>query len=235
MRLDQFLVQQGVAASREHAKSLILKGQFGLGLKPSLQVTNNLAQELQRLESQPKRFVGRAGAKLWGFLEQHPLGCQNKVVLDVGSSTGGFAQVLLEKGAKRVVCVDVGQGQLAKELRENPKIELHESCDIRVFQASHIYDLLVCDVSFISLRLLLATLIPLSPKLLLLFKPQFEVGLGVRRNKKGVVLDKQAIDKSLAEFLSLAENLGLKTRCVCESTLKGKEGNVEMFILLERG
>ncbi|BCZ19766.1 Hemolysin Tly [Helicobacter sp. NHP19-012] len=235
MRLDQFLVQQGVATSREHAKSLILKGQFGLGLKPSLQVTQELAQELQTLPPQPKRFVGRAGAKLWGFLEQHPLECQDKVVLDVGSSTGGFAQVLLEKGARRVVCVDVGQGQLAKELRANPRIELHESCDIRAFQASCIYDLLVCDVSFISLRLLLATLAPLSPQLLLLFKPQFEVGLGVRRNKKGVVLDKEAISQSLEAFLTLAQNMGLKVLCICESALKGKEGNTEFFILLERG
>ncbi|GMB90409.1 Hemolysin Tly [Helicobacter ailurogastricus] len=235
MRLDQFLVQRGVATSREHAKSLILKGQIGLGLKPSLQITDKLATQLQTLKPQPKRFVGRAGEKLWGFLEQHPLDCQNKVVLDVGSSTGGFAQVLLEKGAGRVVCVDVGQGQLAKELRENPKIELHESCDIRAFQPSQIYDLLVCDVSFISLRLLLATLAPLSSQLLLLFKPQFEVGLRVKRNKKGVVLDQEAINQSLQEFLTLAQNLGLKVCCVCESALKGKAGNAEIFILLERG
>ncbi|BEG57913.1 Hemolysin Tly [Helicobacter sp. NHP21005] len=235
MRLDQFLVNRGVAASREHAKSLILQGQIGLGLKPSLQVTQELAQKLQDLKPQPKRFVGRAGAKLWGFLEQHPLECHNKVVLDVGSSTGGFAQVLLEKGAARVVCVDVGQGQLAKELRANPKIELHESCDIRAFQPSQIYDLLVCDVSFISLSLLLATLAPLSPLQLWLFKPQFEVGLRVRRNKRGVVLDKQAIAQNLEGFLLLVRNLGFKVLCVCPSTLKGKEGNTEIFILGERG
>ncbi|BCZ17997.1 Hemolysin Tly [Helicobacter sp. NHP19-003] len=235
MRLDQFLVQRGVAASREHAKSLILKGQIGLGLKPSLQVTDKLVKELQDLEPQPKRFVGRAGEKLWGFLEQHPLDCQNKIVLDVGSSTGGFAQVLLEKGAARVVCVDVGRGQLAKELRENPRIELHESCDIRAFQPSQVYDSLVCDVSFISLRLLLPTLAPLSPNLLLLFKPQFEVGLGVKRSKKGVVLDQEAINKNLQEFLILAQNLGLKVLCVDRSALKGKEGNSEFFVLLERG
>ncbi|WP_163531686.1 23S rRNA (cytidine-2'-O)-methyltransferase TlyA [Helicobacter suis] len=240
MRLDQYLVEKGLVKSRTCAKALILEGKVSTNghvlNKPSLEVKGELLESLeQNLTLIPRRFISRAGQKLWHYLEKYPIDCYNKVILDVGSSTGGFAQVLLEKGAMRVVCIDVGKDQLDPILRTHPQIELHEKCDIRHFKTSTTHDLLTCDVSFISLHLLLKTLLPLSRRYLLLFKPQFEVGRFVKRNKKGVVMDLNATRQCLENFIREVQAYGLKVVRIEESSLKGKEGNVEFFIDLHRG
>ncbi|WP_281747398.1 23S rRNA (cytidine-2'-O)-methyltransferase TlyA [Helicobacter suis] len=239
MRLDQYLVEKGLVKSRTWAKQLILEGKIctnGYILsKPSLEIKGVLLESLeQNLTLIPKRFISRAGQKLWHYLEKYHIDCYHKIVLDVGSSTGGFAQVLLEKGAMRVICVDVGKDQLDPSLKTHPQIELHERCDIRYFKTSTMHDLLTCDVSFISLHLLLKTLLPLSRRYLLLFKPQFEVGRFVKRNKRGVVMDFNATRQCLENFIKEAQGYGLKVMRIEESGLKGKEGNVEFFIDLQR-
>ena len=131
-----------------------------------------------------KLFVSRAGEKLGAFLETHFVDFKGKVVLDVGASKGGFSQVALLKGAKRVLCVDVGKMQLDESLKQDKRIECYEECDIRGFKTPETIDLALCDVSFISLYYILEAILPLSDEFLTLFKPQFEVGRGIKRNKK---------------------------------------------------
>ncbi|MFC3848463.1 TlyA family RNA methyltransferase [Helicobacter baculiformis] len=233
MRLDQFLVLKGLAQSRSQAKTLIEQGlikSVGRTLfKASLQVPLDL--EL----SVPQRvFVSRAGAKLWHYLAHYPLDCTNKVILDVGSSKGGFAQVLLEKGAKKVVCVDVGTNQLDPCLREHPQVRIVEQCDIRTFIPQETYDFLTCDVSFISLSKILGVLCALSAECLVLFKPQFEVGKEVKRNKRGVVCDPMRVETRLKEFIGEIETLGRRVRHIQPSEIKGKAGNAEIFIHFQR-
>ncbi|WP_104690279.1 23S rRNA (cytidine-2'-O)-methyltransferase TlyA [Helicobacter felis] len=233
MRLDQFLVHKGLAQSRSQAKDLILQGKVvsegQLLSKPSLEVSACLeVQLLQRV------FVSRAGEKLWHYLARYPLDCAGKVILDVGSSKGGFAQVLLERGAKKVVCVDVGTNQLDMRLRAHPRIQVIEQCDIRHFTPKENYDLLTCDVSFISLSKILGVLCALSARALVLFKPQFEVGKEAKRNKAGVVCDTARIEARLQEFVAEIEALGGRVCHICPSEIKGKAGNAEFFIYFEQ-
>ncbi|WP_121021726.1 23S rRNA (cytidine-2'-O)-methyltransferase TlyA [Helicobacter vulpis] len=233
MRLDQYLVHRGLAQSRSQAKNLIVKGAItsaGRVLdKPSLQVG-----ECLELCVQQRVFVSRAGEKLWHYLERHPLDCTNKVILDVGSSKGGFVQVLLEKGARKVVCVDVGTNQLDPRLREDPRVQVLEQCDIRAFSPQENYDLLTCDVSFISLSKILKTLCALSGEVVLLFKPQFEVGTRAKRDKRGVVCDAHAISARLQAFLSEIDALGWRVCTLETSQIRGKAGNAEIFIHIQR-
>ncbi|WP_104749355.1 23S rRNA (cytidine-2'-O)-methyltransferase TlyA [Helicobacter cynogastricus] len=233
MRLDQFLVQERLAQSRSQAKELIVQGKVaskGVILhKPSLEIC--VPFEVQILQ---KVFVSRAGEKLWDYLASHPINCTDWVILDVGASKGGFAQVLLEKGARRVVCVDVGTNQLDMRLRVDSRVQVVEQCDIRAFVPTERYDLLTCDVSFISLSKILKVLCALSHRALLLFKPQFEVGREVKRNKAGVVCDEARIQARLAEMCAEIEALGGRVRHICPCKLKGKAGNAEFFIYFEQ-
>lgn len=259
MRLDSALFSLGLFPSRQKAKEALLekkvryKGQ--ILSKPALEVTRESAIDSQNLKEKseitisPKdlqiadSLVGRAGYKLRAFLDegilaQSGLSLKDASVLDIGSSTGGFAQVLLQEGAKSITCVDVGSNQLHKSLRENEKITLYENCDVRDFakmpsQKSAHYDLLTCDVSFISLFCILDSLLSFDcPYLLLLFKPQFEVGKLAKRNKKGVVIDEKLIQNALENFCAhLAKTHILSTH---KSQISGKEGNNEIFIFAKR-
>jgi len=150
--------------------------------------------------------------------------------LDVGSSTGGFVQVLLEEGALHVSAVDVGSEQLHISLRDDTRVELFEKTDVREFVSEREFDLLTCDVSFIGLEQILKDLDRLSSaKILILFKPQFEVGLGVKRTTKGVVKDEFAINRAKEKFLASCFALGWELLKTQKSILKGKEGNEETF------
>ncbi|PAF44250.1 TlyA family RNA methyltransferase [Helicobacter sp. 11S02596-1] len=245
MRLDYYLVKNGYCKSREKAKSLITQGKISVNgtriFKPSFEVGTSDGLDLESnacnitiARDSSTLLVSRAGAKLLDYMQKNGIDCALKRVLDVGSSTGGFAQVLLERGAMEVTCVDVGSNQLDKQLRENPKIRLFEQCDIRKFSSPVRFDLLVCDVSFISLSKILDVLIPLSDTYILLFKPQFEVGRGVKRNKKGVIQDKVAIQERLEAFCLELESRGLVILNIQKSILKGKEGNEEFFFHIKK-
>jgi 23S rRNA (cytidine1920-2'-O)/16S rRNA (cytidine1409-2'-O)-methyltransferase len=148
--------------------------------------------------------------------------------LDIGASTGGFSEVSLEKGAEKVVSVDVGTDQLAEKLRKDNRIESYENTDFRNFEYSETFDVIVSDVSFISLNKLIQNIDKYAKKdIILLFKPQFEVGKDVKRDKKGVVLDKIAIEKAKENFENNCKNLGWKLFRSEASSIKGKEGNIE--------
>ena len=156
-------------------------------------------------------------------------------VLDVGSSTGGFVQILLQRGAKSVTALDVGSSQLSEILRRNPRVIVRENTDIREFESEKKFDLITCDVSFISLNLILKSLASLAKSaLIVLFKPQFEVGAEIKRNKKGVLKDEKAVRAARAKFERLCAELGLVVLQTSACKITGKEGNREFFYLLKR-
>jgi len=231
MRLDEFLVKSGIIESRNKAKELIknkkVKVNGKLETKPSLKVDN---PDIEILE---KVYVSRAAWKLKNYLEKYNLSFDNKSVIDVGSSTGGFSEVALEKGAKKVVCVDVGDNQLHPKIRQNSKVEVYENTDIRDFEYNEKFDILVSDVSFISLLKIFDKLKILSDEMILLFKPQFEVGKEAKRDKRGVVIDNEAIKKAKENFEKEVSGEFEILRSE-ESSIKGKEGNIEYIYHLRR-
>ncbi|CAM2914342.1 TlyA family RNA methyltransferase [Helicobacter burdigaliensis] len=237
MRLDKECLKRGLLDSRNKVQEFILKGFVFVNgkvcYKNSLEVSQ---KDFIELKAQ-KIFVSRAGEKLYYFLKEKQdfISLKDKKALDVGSSTGGFTQVLLELGAKRIVCVDVGKDQLHTSLKENEKVELHEKMDIRDFITNENFEVVVCDVSFISLEQILTSLQKFAASwLILLFKPQFEVGKEAKRNKKGVVQEEQKIQAKLELILKQLEQIGFKIRFVEKSKVKGKEGNEEFFIAAKR-
>lgn len=232
MRLD-VCVAQSFGISREKAQGWIKNKNVKVGdrlvCKPSFGVCANDEVSVVRADC----FVGRGALKLLGFLESHRIVVPHRS-LDIGSSTGGFVQALLHKGAREVVCVDVGKAQLHKTLLEDRRVVVFEQTDIRDFDSSP-FLLVTCDVSFISLRAILPSVARLClGEAIVLFKPQFEVGRGARRNKKGVVVDEHAIKKAREEIVRLCVDLGFRVHCVQPCCIAGKEGNAESFIHLFR-
>jgi 23S rRNA (cytidine1920-2'-O)/16S rRNA (cytidine1409-2'-O)-methyltransferase len=228
LRLDKFLAITGYVTSRNKASELIKKQKVKVNGKivdkTSFDVNEN--DKIEILEG--KIYVSRAAWKLKNYLEKYNIDFNEKVVLDIGASTGGFSEVSLEKGAKKVVAVDVGTNQLAEKLKKDSRIENYENIDFRKFEYPEKFDVIVSDVSFISLNKLIENIDKYAIKdIILLFKPQFEVGKNVKRDKKGVVLDKIAIEKAKANFERNCKNLGWKLLRSEESSIKGKEGNIE--------
>jgi len=228
VRLDNYLVEKDLAQSRNKAQEIIKAGLVSVNnksiLKPSFGVTEN--DEVHVTEH--KDYVSRAAFKLDEFLNETGLHVKNKTSLDIGSSTGGFTQVLLERGVREVSCVDVGHDQLHHSLRHDERVEVYEGCDIRKFDSDKQFDLIVSDVAFISLHYILDDVDRLaSEDIILLFKPQFEVGREVKRDKNGVVLDKKAIINAMIKFEDACKLKNWQLVQKSPSKLTGKEGNLE--------
>ena len=235
VRLDMFLVENGYFDSRNKAseaiKSRNIKIDGKIISKPSWIVEEHPKVELLQEYS----YVSRAGYKLKEFLKECEVDIKDKRCLDIGSSTGGFVEVLLEYGAKSVTAVDVGKDQLHKGVKANNKVISLEGMDIREFEDEDGFDIVTCDVSFVGIGHILPKIKELSKdKIIILFKPQFEVGKDVKRDKKGVVKDKKAIQRATQKFESLLVSSELKIIKKDESKLKGKEGNVEYFYYIQR-
>lgn len=234
MRLDYYLFQSGLVQSRQKAQELIeslsvfVNGR--LVNKNSFEISSNASIVFK----EQKQWVARSGEKLYRFLLSNEISVEGREILDIGSSTGGFSEVLLHLGAKKITCVDVGSNQLHQKLRQDSKISFFENQDIRTFKHAP-FELVVCDVSFISLSLLIDKIYDLTAQeCILLFKPQFEVGRGVKRNKKGVIIQKESIQEALEKFLFLSKQIGFRLK-ICEmSAIKGKNGNEEYFIYLSK-
>ncbi|EJF06643.1 hemolysin A [Thiovulum sp. ES] len=234
MRADTYISKKFPELSRNKIQSLIKDSEILLDgkvlKKSSFQIENEPEIEFLKKDI----FVGRGGDKLHHFLENIDLDISNFVALDVGASTGGFTEVLLKNGVEKVFALDVGTLQLHQKLRENPKVISIENTDIRKFETSQKFDLITCDVSFISLSAILSDLVRLTNNyLILLFKPQFEVGKNVKRDSRGVVLDKKAIWEAEQNFIQKCENLNLKLLEKKESEISGKKGNLETFFLFK--
>ena len=237
MRLDSYLVEKDFFESRNRAAVAIKSGLVSIDgkvvKKPSFKVTKSASVEVKA----SKFYVSRAAKKLEEYLKEFVLPIEGARCLDIGSSTGGFTQILLENGAKSVDCVDVGKEQLHASLRGNSKVSVFEETDIRDFKALP-YDLIVSDVSFISLLKIVDSVDSLcneNTTISLLFKPQFEVGLGVKRDSRGVVLDKRAIEQAKKIFELKTQELGWIIIDNRASRVSGKEGNIEYFYTFKKG
>lgn len=239
MRLDQRLFEEGIFDSREKAKQEILAGRVrdlksGEVLdKPGMKVKK--AQQFKVEER--SRFVSRAGEKLESFLKSQNFSFEGRVVLDVGSSTGGFSDCVLQRGASKVYAVDVGTHQLHEKIRHNPLVEVYEQTDIRDLDLSALEpkpSWVLVDVSFISMKKFLGRLLRCfsAARFLLLYKPQFEVGRFEKRSKSGVV-NEASRQQGLEAMLQDLKELGFKVLLVQDSAVKGAKGNQETFILAE--
>ncbi len=228
MRLDLYLVENFEIQSRNKAfeiiKSKKVKIDGKIINKPSYKIKEN--SEIEVLEEE--FYVSRAAYKLKYFLEDFNIEIEGKEALDIGSSTGGFAQVLLENKIKKITCIDVGSNQLHKKIKDNKKIEFFENQDIRTFKSKKSFELVTCDVSFISIHNILNDINRLSTnEIIILFKPQFEVGTNVKRDKKGVVKDEKAILLAKNRFIDTCSLLKWKLIYNAPSKLEGKDGNEE--------
>jgi 23S rRNA (cytidine1920-2'-O)/16S rRNA (cytidine1409-2'-O)-methyltransferase len=241
-RLDAELVRRGLARSREHAVDLIeAKSVLVRGIPASKPATAVDAETSITLVGLRDEYVSRGGHKLAGALDAFKeLKVEGRVALDAGASTGGFTDVLLKRGAKKVIAVDVGYGQLAWEIRQDSRVEIHDRTNVRALNRDVIrdeIDLVVADLSFISLAMVLPALISVSSSetdFLLMVKPQFEVGRE-KLGAGGVVREPELRRAAVYEVAKSAYELGLGTFGVVASPLPGPSGNVEYFLWLKGG
>jgi 23S rRNA (cytidine1920-2'-O)/16S rRNA (cytidine1409-2'-O)-methyltransferase len=241
-RLDAELVRRELARSREHAADLIeSRSVLVSGIPATKPATQVDAETSITLQGDRDDFVSRGGHKLAGALETFAdVQVSGKVCLDAGASTGGFTDVLLRGGAKLVVAVDVGYGQLAWELRQDPRVKILDRTNIRHLTGEMVgeeIDLVVADLSFISLSLVLPALAAVSKPsadYVLMVKPQFEVGRE-KLGAGGVVRDPALRRAAVLDVAEAAYDVGLGTMGIAASPLPGPAGNVEYFLWLRRG
>jgi 23S rRNA (cytidine1920-2'-O)/16S rRNA (cytidine1409-2'-O)-methyltransferase len=233
-RLDQLLVERGLAESREKAKALVLAGLVLIdgqkAGKPGQAVSTHCRLEL--VERLP--YVGRGGIKLAAALDRFGIDVTGRVCLDIGASTGGFTDCLLQRGALRVYAVDVGSGQLDWKLRNDTRVIVREGINARYLRFDDIGEhagLAVCDVSFISVTLILPSVVPIlqaGAEMVILVKPQFEVGRG-EVGKGGIVRDPELHQAACARAEGAARALGFRTTLM-DSPILGAEGNKEFLL-----
>lgn len=237
-RLDRLLVDRGLAESREKAQALIMAGEVLVDGRKA-QKPGEPADESSQLEILARpRFVGRGGIKLQFALEHFGINPAGKVCLDVGASTGGFTDCLLQNGAARVHALDVGHGQIDWKLRNDPRVEVYEGVNARHLTFDQIgepVDLAVCDVSFISATLILPAIAPLlkpEGEMVILVKPQFEAGKD-QVGKGGIVRDPAVQQAALDRVAASVVSLGF-TWAAVDSPIPGAEGNREILLHARR-
>jgi 23S rRNA (cytidine1920-2'-O)/16S rRNA (cytidine1409-2'-O)-methyltransferase len=235
MRLDLLLVQRGIAKSRSQAQDLIKRGAVSLHGKPVFKAGHEVSAE-ETVEVAPiRQYVARSAHKLVAALDRFSLSPAQRTCLDVGASTGGFTEVLLERGAARVFAVDVGHGQLHESLRADPRVISMEGVDARALKPEDLpspVEAVACDVSFISLLKVLPHVLPLAARgawLVALVKPQFEVGRALV-GKGGIVKDEAAKRDAAARAAAFIEAAGWTLCGLLPSPIKGQDGNEETLI-----
>ncbi|HOT29445.1 MAG TPA: TlyA family RNA methyltransferase [Candidatus Ozemobacteraceae bacterium] len=236
MRLDQCMVARGLCESRAKAQDLIRSGAVSVAGKVVTRPAHETGgEEAIAISADVPAYVGRAALKLKPVLAGGLIDVRGKRCLDVGASTGGFTQVMLEFGAAAVVALDVGSGQLHPSLRADPRVISRENCDLRRFDDADGFDVVTADVSFISLVRLLPDLDRLARgALVLLFKPQFEVGPDARRNRAGVVRDAAAVASARRAFEAEAARIGWRLVSAKPSDLPGRDGNLEYVYVFDK-
>ncbi len=245
-RIDKLLVDKGLADSRTKAQALIMAGVVLVNEqrvnKPSELFPTDSEIRLKHADDPALRYVGRGGLKLEAALREFQIDVTDLDCLDVGASTGGFTDCLLQRGARRVIAIDVGHNQLDWRLRNDPRVEVREGVNARYLSPAdfeNLFSLIVVDVSFISLTKVLPALVSLvSPAghLITLIKPQFEVGRG-EVGSGGIVRDPQKRLRVVDEVNAFAKGIGLMVRSVIESPIQGAEGNVEflgLYVVADR-
>ena len=235
-RIDKLLVERGLAESRTKAQAMVMAGVVLVNEqrveKPSDQFVPGAEIRIKRADDPTSRYVGRGGLKLEAALREFQIDVRGLVCLDVGASTGGFTDCLLQNGAAKVFAIDVGHNQIDWRLRNDPRVEVREGVNARYLAPDDFptsFDLVVIDVSFISLIKILPSVVPLlksSASLVVLIKPQFEVGRG-EVGSGGVVRDQAKRVKAVNNVNEFASALELKIEGTIESPITGAEGNIE--------
>ncbi|HTB79992.1 MAG TPA: TlyA family RNA methyltransferase [Opitutaceae bacterium] len=243
IRLDELLVARGLAATRTQAKALILAGRVLRGTERLDKPGRELPDDVELVLEQPPRFVSRGGEKLSAFLEKFSLDLRGAQVLDVGASTGGFTDCVLQAGAAAVTCVDVGRAQLHAKLRADPRVTNLEQLNARHLRPGNLphasYDAIVMDLSFISLKSVLPAVWPFlraGGTLVALVKPQFEAGKAEADKGRGVIRDetvRQAVLAGVRAF-ALAELPRAQLIGEMDSPLAGADGNREFLLGLKK-
>jgi 23S rRNA (cytidine1920-2'-O)/16S rRNA (cytidine1409-2'-O)-methyltransferase len=238
-RIDKLLVERGLADSRTKAQAMVMAGVVLVDEqrveKPSHQFDTNSSIRIKGGDDPTTRYVGRGGLKLEAALREFQIDVSGLTCLDVGASTGGFSDCLLQHGAKKVFAVDVGHNQIDWRLRNDPRVEVREGVNARYLTPEdfpHLFDLVVMDVSFISATKVLPAIVPLlaaGGSIITLIKPQFEVGRG-EVGGGGVVRDQAKRLRVVEEVNNAARELGLDPVKVIESPITGAEGNVEYLV-----
>jgi 23S rRNA (cytidine1920-2'-O)/16S rRNA (cytidine1409-2'-O)-methyltransferase len=238
-RADLLLVERGLFESRARAQAAIEAGLVIANDRPVLKASEGIPEDAV-LQAEPAHpFVSRGGVKLIGALERYPIEIEDHVCLDVGASTGGFTEVLLANGASLVFSIDVGRGQLHPSLHGHPRIVSMEETDIRGFEGKRLPqrpDIVVIDVSFISLKAVLPVALSLAAApmhLLALIKPQFEAER--KHSKRGIIRDASVHQQVCDDIAAFAATLGCTDIEVFPSSIAGGDGNIEFFIGARRG
>ncbi|HEV2799981.1 MAG TPA: TlyA family RNA methyltransferase [Pyrinomonadaceae bacterium] len=242
-RIDKLLVERGLAPSRTRAQALIMAGLVLVGEqrveKPGETFAPDAEIRVRGADDPAARYVGRGGLKLEAALRAFDIDARETICLDVGASTGGFTDCLLQHGARRVVAVDVGHNQLDWRIRNDARVEVREGVNARYLRTEDFaspFDLVVMDVSFISATKVLPAVVPLMRAgglLVLLVKPQFEVGRG-EVGKGGIVTDAAQHARVVEEVSAAALDLGLKARGLVDSPIRGADGNREFLACFAR-
>jgi 23S rRNA (cytidine1920-2'-O)/16S rRNA (cytidine1409-2'-O)-methyltransferase len=241
IRIDQLLVERGLVESRTRAQALVMAGQVLIGEKkaekPGMQVS---LDSVVSVKGEDHPWVSRGGIKLAHALETFGINVSGSTAMDVGSSTGGFTDVLLFNGAVRVYAVDSGTNQLAWKLRQDPRVIVHEQTSARILTPDHIpedIDIIVCDASFIGLSKVLERPLRFAKEdaqLVALIKPQFEAGRD-EVGKSGVVREPEVHARVCKTVKSWLENSGWPVRGLTQSPITGPKGNVEFLVWAQRG
>jgi 23S rRNA (cytidine1920-2'-O)/16S rRNA (cytidine1409-2'-O)-methyltransferase len=238
-RLDLLLVQRGLAASRERAGALVLSGVVLVNGRPAQKAGAPVPDDAEiTLKAPDHPYVGRGGIKLAHALDTFGIAVEGREALDIGASTGGFTDVLLKRGARRVVALDVGHGQLDWQLRNDPRVVVIERANARSLDPTDLpapVDLVTIDVSFISLRHIFPRVPPLLSRgadVVALVKPQFEAGRA-EVGRKGVIRDPAVQARVVEEAARAAAEVGLVRAAMTESPITGETGNREFFLHLK--
>lgn len=241
-RIDKLLVEQGLADSRTKAQALVMSGVVLVNEKRIEKPSESFAQDVQiRIKGKADeiKYVGRGGLKLEKALEIFHICPNGYICLDVGASTGGFTDCLLQNGAKKVFTIDVGTNQLVWKLRNDPRVEVRENVNARYLKPEDFdekFDLIVMDVSFISVTKIIPALKDLlteSGKMIILIKPQFEVGRS-EVGKGGIVKDSEKHLEVVEKIHSFAEEIGFKNIGLIDSPILGADGNKEFLGIYEK-
>ena len=243
-RLDQMLVERGLCESRDKAKRLVLAGQVRINGQTARKPSDSTKPADEITIDAPEKFVSRGGHKLEQALEHFQIDVAGLTAIDLGASTGGFTDCLLQHGAGKVFAVDVGQGQFAWKLRQDPRVVVMEKTNARYLACKDFAateppaDIVVVDCSFISLKKILPPAMPLlkpGGKIVALIKPQFEAGKEEADKGRGVITDAAVHERVLAELQEfVAAQAGVCWRGVVESPLLGPAGNKEFLALIEK-
>ncbi len=235
-RIDKLLVDLGLVSTRARAQAMILAGHVLVNDVPITKAGMMVARDaLIRLKEPELKYVSRGALKLKAALEHFQINVQNKLAIDIGASTGGFTEILLENGAKQVQTIDVGTNQLAWKLRSDPRVKVRENVNARYLEPKEFeerFDIMVMDVSFISVRLILPALLPLMHKdsdWIVLYKPQFEVGREWIE-PGGIVKDQSVAKQTMQETIEWARSIQLEAVSVMDSPIQGTDGNHEYLI-----